>query len=110
VLEALARAWEHSDRGDSIESLTARVTTVAMNLVRSGLRRLRVERRNRERTVAPARRAPEAGIDLERGLRDLSLRQSSPRTRLESCTSALTTRALFAGIDGASRGPSPTFP
>lgn len=49
VQEALARAWERSERGEHIESLQAWVTTVAMNLARSGLRRLRVERRARDR-------------------------------------------------------------
>lgn len=36
VQEALARAWERSERGEHIESLQAWVTTVAMNLARSG--------------------------------------------------------------------------
>jgi RNA polymerase sigma-70 factor, ECF subfamily len=50
VQEALARAWERSERGEQIESLKAWVTTVAMNQVRSGFRRLRAERRARVRS------------------------------------------------------------
>ena len=39
VQEALARAWERSERGEAIESLPAWVTRVAMNLSKSRLRR-----------------------------------------------------------------------
>jgi RNA polymerase sigma-70 factor (ECF subfamily) len=49
VQEALARAWERTDRGERIESLRAWVVTVALNLVRSAFRRMRGERRARER-------------------------------------------------------------
>ena len=35
VCEALARAWERSERGERVESLGAWVTTVAMNLSRT---------------------------------------------------------------------------
>jgi DNA-directed RNA polymerase specialized sigma24 family protein len=35
VCEALARAWERSERGERIESVAAWVTAVAMNLSRS---------------------------------------------------------------------------
>jgi RNA polymerase sigma factor (sigma-70 family) len=45
VEEALARAWERSERGERIESLRAWVFKVATNLVKSGLRRLAAERR-----------------------------------------------------------------
>ena len=51
VQEALARAWERSERGERIESLPAWVTRVAMNLSKSRLRRLRAERGARLRTV-----------------------------------------------------------
>jgi RNA polymerase sigma-70 factor (ECF subfamily) len=49
VQEALARAWERSLRGEDIRNLEAWVRTVAVNLSRSGIRRLRAERRARER-------------------------------------------------------------
>lgn len=47
VQEALARAWERSERGQDIGSLPAWVTTVARNLLRDRFRRLLVERRAR---------------------------------------------------------------
>src|SRR5438876_4446338 len=53
VQEALARAWERSSRGQSIENLAAWVTTVSLNLARSGLRRIRAERRARARLGGP---------------------------------------------------------
>src|SRR4051794_38573228 len=49
VQEALARAWERLDRGDGIDRLAAWVTTVALNLARSQMRRWRSERRARDR-------------------------------------------------------------
>jgi RNA polymerase sigma-70 factor, ECF subfamily len=49
VQEALARAWERLDRGDHIDRLPAWVTTVALNLARSQMRRWRSERRARDR-------------------------------------------------------------
>ena len=58
VAEALARAWERSDRGDAIDSLPAWVTRVALNLSKSRLRRLRVEARHRGAVeVVPGPRA-----------------------------------------------------
>lgn len=78
VQEALARGWERSLRGEHIESLPAWVTTVSMNLARSGLRRLRTERRHR----AELRKEPvdatghaESRVDLRRALGGLSRRQ-----------------------------------
>ena len=50
VQEALARAWE---RGEQIDSLPAWVTTVSLNLARSGVRRVIAERRARRRLDAP---------------------------------------------------------
>jgi RNA polymerase sigma-70 factor, ECF subfamily len=47
VQEALARAWERLDRGETIDRLPAWVTTVALNLARSTMRRWRCERRAR---------------------------------------------------------------
>lgn len=76
VCEALARAWERSERGERIESLAAWVTAVAVNLSRSRWRRLMAERRARERLE---RRLMEPdsdrSVDLERAMRRLSHRQ-----------------------------------
>jgi RNA polymerase sigma-70 factor (ECF subfamily) len=55
VQEALARAWERSDRGERIDSLEGWVTRVAMNLSRSRFRRIRAEARARERLSAQGR-------------------------------------------------------
>jgi RNA polymerase sigma-70 factor, ECF subfamily len=52
VQEALARAWEHLVRGKEIERLAAWVTTVALNLARSQMRRWRCERRARTKLGA----------------------------------------------------------
>jgi RNA polymerase sigma-70 factor (ECF subfamily) len=57
VQEALARAWERGERGERIESLTGWVMTVAMNLVKSGLRRRIRERRALARLEDPEERA-----------------------------------------------------
>jgi RNA polymerase sigma factor (sigma-70 family) len=76
VQEALARAWERSDRGESIDNLAGWVTTVSMNLSRSALRRRRAEARARgllERASSVA--APEDLVDLERAVASLPRRQ-----------------------------------
>jgi RNA polymerase sigma-70 factor (ECF subfamily) len=52
VQEALARAWEQTARGKEIERLPAWITTVALNLARSQMRRWRCERRARARLGA----------------------------------------------------------
>lgn len=77
VQEALARAWERSERGEHIESLGAWVTTVAMNLIRSRWRRAMAERRARDRAPGPAPiLAPdEEAMDLHRALGALPRRQ-----------------------------------
>ena len=79
VQEALARAWERSERGDRIESLRAWVTKVALNVVRSGFRRLGAERRARARleSVAepPLPDTHSAAIDVRRALAALPRRQ-----------------------------------
>ena len=78
VQEALARAWERSERGERIEHLNAWVMKVALNLVRSGLRRLRVERAARERLASTGVVSPEisaSGVDLARALAALPRRQ-----------------------------------
>jgi len=68
VQEALARAWERLDRGDLIDRLPAWVTTVALNLARSQMRRWRSERRARDR-LGPLRddlsNAPAASGDAQ---------------------------------------------
>jgi RNA polymerase sigma-70 factor (ECF subfamily) len=80
VQEALARAWERSERGEHIVSLKAWVTRVALNLVRSGFRRVIAERRARERLGRREESRPnppgaEALVDLERALFRLPRRQ-----------------------------------
>lgn len=78
VQEALLRAWERSERGVVIGSLEAWVTTVALNLARSGVRRVFAERRARSR-LGPAAGASDPlvadRIDLERALWALPRRQ-----------------------------------
>lgn len=83
VQEALARAWERSERGEQIESLKAWVTTVAINQVRSGFRRLLAERRARQRSgpdwnmTSDLPTVPEAEqtVDVRRALMALPRRQ-----------------------------------
>ena len=74
VQEALARAWERSQRGDSIDSLSAWVTRVAVNLTHSRWRRARVEARN---GPEPPRLPADADdrMDVERALAALPRRQ-----------------------------------
>jgi RNA polymerase sigma-70 factor (ECF subfamily) len=76
VQEALLRAWERSEKGQEIDTLEAWVTTVALNLSRSGLRRLRSERRARSRMHTPVLEEPNADrVDVERALSSLPRRQ-----------------------------------
>src|SRR5262245_66220289 len=76
VQEALLRAWERSEKGQEIDSLEAWVTTVALNLSRSGLRRLRSERRAKSRLDMPDLGEPNADrVDVERALSALPRRQ-----------------------------------
>ena len=76
VQEALARAWERSERGEEIRNLEAWVTTVALNLARSGLRRVRSERKARERLRGRERvDSSETRIDVVRALSELPRRQ-----------------------------------
>ena len=77
VQEALLRAWERSEKGDEIDSLDGWVTTVALNLARSGLRRMRSERRARARldTSGVGEPATADSIDVERALAALPRRQ-----------------------------------
>jgi RNA polymerase sigma-70 factor (ECF subfamily) len=76
VQEGLARAWERSERGEDIRNLGAWVTTVALNLSRSGLRRLRIERRARDHSVARGSDEPSPlRVDVERSVAALPRRQ-----------------------------------
>jgi RNA polymerase sigma-70 factor (ECF subfamily) len=78
VQEALARAWERSERGEQIESLPAWVTRVAMNLSKSRLRRMRVEAKHRADVAlvtADGGSTSDARIDIARALADLPHRQ-----------------------------------
>jgi len=77
VQEALVRAWERSEKGSEIESLRAWVATVALNHSRSGLRRLLVEHRVRERPApaADAFDATDRSVDVARALERLPRRQ-----------------------------------
>jgi RNA polymerase sigma-70 factor (ECF subfamily) len=78
VQEAVARAWERSERGEEIESLTAWVTAVSLNLARSRRRRVVAERRARSR-LATRERSPIADqddrVDITRALAALPRRQ-----------------------------------
>jgi len=77
VQEALLRAWERSEKGDEIRSLEGWVTTVALNLARSGLRRVRSERAARARLHTSGVGEPPSAdrIDVERALSTLTRRQ-----------------------------------
>ena len=69
VQEALARAWEHIARGKEIDRLPAWVTTVALNLARSQMRRWRSERRARTPARGAAPGDPRRHRRERRGLR-----------------------------------------
>jgi RNA polymerase sigma-70 factor (ECF subfamily) len=76
VQEAVARAWERSQRGDEIESLPAWVTRAAVNLTHSRWRRSRAEARGHDRMEAPRSAADtDDRMDVERALAALPRRQ-----------------------------------
>ena len=76
VQEALVRAVEHSNGPDDIEALEPWVVTVALNLSRSRLRRLLVERRVRPKLFQPPTAPPDAdAVDVRRALTALPRRQ-----------------------------------
>ena len=60
VQEALARAWDRDAHGQDIHSLAGWVTTVALNLARSQMRRWRTEHRVRNKLAPLARVLPDA--------------------------------------------------
>ena len=77
VQEALARAWERAGRGERIGDLAAWVTIVARNVLRSGFRRLRIERRVRAAFGQPTERLEGTGmtedhVDVMRALAGLT--------------------------------------
>jgi RNA polymerase sigma-70 factor (ECF subfamily) len=77
VQEALARAWELSERGRHIDAPRAWVTQVARNLLRDRFRRSVAERRARSRLPAPSVRsaATEGTADVQRAVAALPKRQ-----------------------------------
>ncbi len=79
VQEALARAWERSERGERLASPSAWVIVVATNLARSTWRRRRAEARARDRlgdpSAAGAAQADQTDIDVRRALDRLPRRQ-----------------------------------
>jgi len=77
VQEAIVRAWERTERGDEITALDRWVAAVALNLSRSRLRRLRVERLARPKLAASSQLEGPSGerIDVVRALAALPRRQ-----------------------------------
>jgi RNA polymerase sigma factor (sigma-70 family) len=84
VQEALARAWERTERGQHIESPRAWVAAVAANQLRDGFRRVIAERRARRRlgwrgdapqAAEPGLAAAERRTDVGKALRGLPARQ-----------------------------------
>jgi RNA polymerase sigma-70 factor (ECF subfamily) len=95
VQEAMARAVERSRRGEPIDRLAAWVTTVALNLARSQVRRWSAERRARDR-LGPPRPAPDGpGLSAEaHAVREALARL--PRRQRE-----VTVLRYYAGLDVA---------
>lgn len=79
VQEALARAWEKSQRGEVIGSLGRWTISVALNLVRKRARHLLVQRKAWPRLIARESAEERVGqaelIDLRNALRALPQRQ-----------------------------------
>jgi RNA polymerase sigma-70 factor (ECF subfamily) len=75
--EALARAWDRSERGEEIRSLGAWVTAVALNHARNAARRRRFDQRLRRRLGRSHEVEAPSGdrIDLSRALSGLPARQ-----------------------------------
>ena len=79
VQEALVRAWEYTERGGTIDSLPAWVTTASLNLARSAVRRVLAERRLRSRMPETNSRSRDqwdaSTLDVRRALAGLPRRQ-----------------------------------
>ena len=79
VQDALAKAWERSERGEHIAELAAWVTVVARNMLRSWFRRVRAERRARaalaERGETSAAGRVDDHVDVIRALGALTRTQ-----------------------------------
>jgi RNA polymerase sigma-70 factor (ECF subfamily) len=109
VQEALLRAWERSEKGQEIEHLNAWVATVALNLARSGLRRVIAERKARTKlaTAYQDGLGPSGDrVDVERALATLPRRQReavvlrytcrwTPARSRRSCTRAGTVKSTL---------------
>ena len=95
VQEAMARAIERSRRGETIDRLAAWVTTVAMNLARSQVRRWGAERRARDRLgpQGPAPDGPGASAEVHAVRQALG---ALPRRQRE-----VTVLRYYAGLDVA---------
>jgi RNA polymerase sigma-70 factor (ECF subfamily) len=80
VQEALARAWERSERGEQIDGLAGWVTVAARNILRSWFRRVRAERRARgalaqRGDLSESSGMTEVRLDVVRALRTLTKTQ-----------------------------------
>lgn len=77
VQEAVVRAWERIDRGDMIDRIEPWIASVALNLSRSGFRRVLAERRALRRLGVRDEMPEPSGerLDLERALASLPPRQ-----------------------------------
>jgi RNA polymerase sigma-70 factor (ECF subfamily) len=96
VQEALARAWEREGRGESIDRLAAWVTTVALNLARSQMRRWRSERKARTRLAPLQRDLPDAPSASGDALAVREALQALPRRQRE-----VTALRYYLGLDVA---------
>jgi RNA polymerase sigma-70 factor (ECF subfamily) len=80
VQDALAKAWERSERGERIEDLAGWVTVVARNILRSWFRRVRAERRARgalglKSAVSQSTGMSDDHVDVVRALTGLTKKQ-----------------------------------
>jgi RNA polymerase sigma-70 factor (ECF subfamily) len=77
VQEAIVRAWERTERGEPIAALDRWVATVALNLSRSRLRRIRLDRLVRPRLAERTQiEGPSTDrVDVARALAGLPRRQ-----------------------------------
>jgi RNA polymerase sigma-70 factor (ECF subfamily) len=102
--EALTRAWQRISMGETIDSLPAWTTTVALNWARSQLRRRGVENRALRR-FAPRRHEPEApapagalSADVHQAVLALPLRQREVVILFYFLDQDVATIAATAGI------------